>query len=68
VGSHRDILTKVIPFFLRYPLQSPSKRKSFEIFFQIANMVERKKHLGAEGIHTIRLLKAQMNQRTPGLA
>ena len=32
VNSHRDIVGVIIPFFRAHPLQSPSKKKSFEIF------------------------------------
>lgn len=68
VGSERDIQEIVIPFFKKYQLQSASKGASFEIFCQIAALVKEQKHLTSEGIETIRLLKAQMNQKTAGLA
>ena len=68
VGSERDIQEIVIPFFKKYPLQSASKGASFTIFCQIAALVKERKHLTPEGIEAIRLLKAQMNQKTAGLA
>ena len=68
VYSQKDILTKIIPFFLRYPLQSVSKRKSFKAFCEIAHLVKRGAHLTEKGIKQIQLLKAQMNQKTIGLA
>ncbi len=68
VGSERDIQEIVIPFFKKYPLQSASKGASFAIFCQIAALVKEHRHLTSEGIEAIRLLKAQMNQKTAGLA
>lgn len=68
VGSHRDNLRYIIPFFKQYPLQSDSKRRSFNIFCQIAEMLESKQHLTKNGIEAIKLLKQRMNQRTIGLA
>jgi len=68
VGAWQDIETKIIPFFTAHPLQTVSKRKSFEIFCQIAHLVKQKQHLLPSGILKIRSLKAEMNKRTVGLA
>lgn len=68
VASHRDILTKIIPFFLQHPPQCPSKRKNFELFRQVVSIVRDGGHRTREGVQKIRLLKKQMNQRTAGLA
>jgi hypothetical protein len=68
VNSQKDILQNIIPFFLHYPLQSVSKRKSFKIFCQIAKLVETGEHLTSSGIKKIRALKLKMNQKTIGLA
>lgn len=68
VSAHKDILGKVIPFFKEYPLQTASKQKSFKIFCRIAKMVNAGEHLTPQGVEAIRTLKAQMNQRTVGLA
>lgn len=68
VCSQKDILTKIIPFFLKHTLQSASKRKSFKAFREIAQLVKRSAHLTKKGIKQIQLLKAQMNQKTIGLA
>jgi len=64
VNSHRDILQKIIPFFLKHPLQTESKSKNFQIFCKIANLVKRNKHLTKEGISKIKKLKTTMNRRT----
>ena len=68
VSSEKDIQEIVIPFFKQHSLQSASKSASFNIFCQIAELVKEQKHLAPEGIEEIRLLKAQMNQKTAGLA
>ena len=68
VSAQRDILNTVIPFFRKNPLQSASKRANFELFCRIASLVEQGKHLQPEGLEKIRTLKAQMNQKTIGLA
>lgn len=68
VSAQRDILNTVIPFFRKYPLQSASKRANFEFFCQIAELVREGKHKTREGLEEIRVLKAQMNQKTDGLA
>ena len=68
VYSQKDILTKIIPFFLKYPLQSVSKRESFKAFCGIARLVAKRAHLTKEGIRQIQFLKAQMNRKTVGLA
>jgi hypothetical protein len=68
VSSHSDILQIVIPFFKEHRLQSPSKLKNFELFVQIANLVEVKAHLTKSGIEQIQKIKAQMNQVGTGLA
>lgn len=68
VSALRDIVNTVIPFFTKYPLQSASKRASFDLFCQIAELVKEQRHLTAEGLEEIRMLKSRMNQKTPGLA
>lgn len=68
VSSHKDISNRIIPFFLKYPLQSISKSKSFKEFCRISYFLDKKVHFTKAGIKKIRLLKAQMNQKTIGLA
>ena len=68
VHSHKDILEKIIPFFLKYPLQSVSKDKSFMIFCKVAQLVKLGEHLKKSGIIKIKKLKSKMNQKTIGLA
>jgi len=68
VGSHRDIINIIIPFFNKHSLQSNSKRKNFKLFYKISKKVREKEHLTKQGIEEIRKLKERMNQHTPGLA
>lgn len=56
IGSQRDIKSKVIPFFKKYPLQA-KKRKQFEFFCQVVEMIERGEHKTLEGIEEIRSLR-----------
>lgn len=56
VSNFTDISTKIIPFFQRYPLQA-KKRRQFEQFCQVAELVKAKRHLTLEGIEQIRALK-----------
>lgn len=68
VSSKKDILNTVIPFFKHYPLQSATKRSNFDLFCKAADLVKEGKHLTAEGISEIRVIKAGMNIKTMGLA
>ena len=68
VSSQKDILEEIIPFFRRNSLQSVSKKASFLVFCQIAELVKSGKHLTESGIKRIRTLKTKMNQKTVGLA
>ena len=68
VSSHAEIFNKIIPFFQQNPLQSASKSKSFGIFCQIADLLQKQAHLTEKGVEQIRSLKSQMNQKTLGLA
>ena len=68
VSAQRDILNTVIPFFKKNPLQSATKRASFDIFCRIACLIQMGKHKTTEGLEEIRLLKYRMNKKTVGLA
>ncbi len=56
VGSFKDIKEKIIPFFQKYPLQA-KKKKQFEFFCQVAEMISRNEHRNLEGIKRITLLR-----------
>jgi len=61
VGSVGDLVNKVIPFFLKYPLIT-HKRADFIIFCKIVELINQKEHLTLEGIQKIVNLKASMNK------
>ncbi len=56
VSNFKDISTKIIPFFEKYPPQA-KKRFQFERFCQVAELIKTKKHLTIEGIEQIKALK-----------
>jgi hypothetical protein len=56
-----DILTKLIPFFQKYPLQGV-KNQDFLDFEKVANLIKIKSHLSSEGLQKICHLKAGMNK------
>lgn len=57
-----DNLKQLILFFKKYPLQT-SKKKDFEIFSQIINLMDEKKHLEKEGLDEIAKLISLMNRK-----
>ncbi|PIX88467.1 MAG: endonuclease [Candidatus Nealsonbacteria bacterium CG_4_10_14_3_um_filter_36_16] len=61
VRSITDLIQKIIPHFLKYPLLS-GKRKDFELFVKICEMVQKRKHLRKEGLRKIIQLAYQMNK------
>ncbi len=68
ISSHRDIIQKVIPFFIKHSLQSNSKKENFNLFCEISEKIKEKKHLTKKGIKEIKEIKRKMNKRTFGLA
>ena len=56
VSNFKDISEKVIPFFIRYPLQA-KKLDSFNKFCKVAELMKTKEHLTKEGIIKIRNIK-----------
>ena len=58
-----DSLNRLVKFFREYPLQTPSKRRSFEIFATILKMMNRKEHLTKEGLNKIAKLISEMNRQ-----
>lgn len=61
VASVEDLVNKVIPFFLKYPLIT-RKRADFIIFCKIVELMAQKEHLTLEGVQKILSLKASMNK------
>ncbi|PIQ75506.1 MAG: endonuclease [Candidatus Portnoybacteria bacterium CG_4_8_14_3_um_filter_40_10] len=61
VRGINDLIKKVIPHFKKYPLLS-GKKKDFESFAKICEMISRRKHLEKVGLAKIVRLAYQMNQ------
>ena len=59
VSSLKDITTKIIPFFTKYPLQA-NKKHSFALFCKVAELMLQKQHLTIDGIESIKLLKQDL--------
>jgi hypothetical protein len=60
VRSIKDLISKVIPHFIKYPLLS-SKKKDFETFTKICHMINGGKHLQKDTLKEIVELSYQMN-------
>ena len=61
VANRSDLIKIIIPFFKKYPLRIPSKKKDFKIFCEIMRKIEQKEHLTDEGLSQIYQLKQQMH-------
>jgi len=53
----KDLVQIVIPFFRTFPLLSRNKKNVFNVFCQIVQIVDKKKHLEKEGIKEILRLR-----------
>ena len=62
VNSLKDFELKIIPFFLKYPLQG-SKYLNFIDFNKIVKIMKIKGHLTKKGLERIKDIKAGMNTR-----
>jgi hypothetical protein len=61
VRSVKDLITKIIPHFEKYPLLT-SKRKDFEIFKQVCKIIYSNHHLSPDGMRKIIELSARINE------
>ena len=62
VKSLKDIQGKIIPFFMKYPLQG-KKRKDFDYFCTASQLFADKAHLTLKGIRDLKKIQARMNLR-----
>lgn len=62
VKSLKEIQGKVIPFFLKYPLQG-KKKKDFDYFCTASQMFSNKEHLKLQGIKKLKKIQGKMNLR-----
>lgn len=65
VSNMKDLVEKIIPFFKAHPLQS-KKKKSFEKFCKIVELIKQKKHLQSGYASKIVTLRNLMNPTGKG--
>ena len=63
VKNRHDLAKKIIPFFLKHPLQG-KKRKDFELFRKALKVFESNLHLTNLGINQLRDIQSRMNLRS----
>ena len=61
VGNRKDLIGTIIPFFKKNKLKLESKRKDFEIFCELVEMMEKGHHLNQKGLKKMYLLKQKMH-------
>jgi hypothetical protein len=61
ITKFSDILSIVVPFFAKYPLQG-NKSLDFQSFLEAVKLVQSKDHLTLEGLNKIRAIKTGMNK------
>ena|SRR3989338_3693256 len=64
VRSQKELRESIVPFFLKNKLRT-KKRKDFELFCQILNLMERREHIHLKGLRKIAKLIEKMNRRVP---
>lgn len=62
VAKRDDLVSVIIPFFQKYPLQT-SKQKDFRLFVRCVGLMANQQHLTREGAIEIAQLTEQMNHR-----
>ena len=62
VRKFADIETKIIPFFIKYPILG-NKFLDFQDFCKVSKLVKEKKHLQIDGFKKISLIKSGMNTK-----
>ncbi len=61
VYNRDDLLKIIIPFFKKHQLQFNSKKKDFELFCKMMEMIDKKEHLNEKGLRSLFKLKQQMH-------
>jgi len=56
-----EVIYKVIPYFRKFSLFSKEKRKNFEIFCRIANLMAIREHRTISGLKKILILREKLN-------
>jgi len=61
VGNRDDLRERIIPFFQKNPLKTPSKRRDFDLFCRAMDIVFEGNHFSKEGIKKLAVLKQHMH-------
>lgn len=61
VSSTKDLITVIIPHFVKYPLITKKQQGDFLLFKSVVEMVKNKEHLTMKGLHKIVSNKASIN-------
>ncbi len=61
IANRKELEKIIIPFFKRYRLRLPSKRKDFDIFCRIIQRMKKGEHLTKSGLKALYRLKQQMH-------
>ena len=61
VGNRTDLREKIIPFFKKFPLKSPSKQRDFRAFCKAMDIVLAGKHFSEEGVRALSMIKRTMH-------
>ena len=62
ITNPNEIIHKVIPYFQKFSLFSSGKRKNFEIFCQITNLMKKGSHRTTNGLKKILKLREELNK------
>lgn len=62
ITNPSEIIYKVIPYFQKFSLFSSNKRKNFEIFCRIANLMKEGNHRTINGLKKILTLREELNK------
>lgn len=62
ITNSQEIVEKVIPYFIKYPLLSDSKVNNFNIFCVISKLVKSGEHRSINGLEKILLLREKLNE------
>ncbi len=61
VRDTESITKVIIPFFRKYPLKFPKKKRAFTKFIEITEMKNRKDHIGEKGFTKVQYLARQLH-------
>jgi hypothetical protein len=62
VTNPLDIIQKIIPYFMKFPIVSKAKQKNFVIFCKIAFLINEGEHRNRVGLKKILKLREEINE------